>query len=492
MAEQSKTNTFLKGVSVTTVFTIATGILSVVYFAVMSRLLSKTDFGYFAALTGVMTVISSITDAGLGAAIIQKKDADKNFISTAFTMSFILGLCCFLIVFMGASLLARLVADDYLTNPIRIMSVTLLFNSFTSVANAQLYRNLKFKRIGTISFISNILNTALSVTLAIKGFGLYAMIAYATFGPFFTLILLYSTSTKVPKLHIQRDYAKGIFSYGGWLTLSVICNKIATYIDRLVLPKMTTVETLGAYTRPASFTSNLTGALTDIMDKVLFPMLSDIQDNRQAAINVFYRATELLNSFSAVFGCVLFFNAELIIRVFFGSEWLELVPVMRVVSLTSIFFIDSQLVDCFFRSMNFVKLGFFIRLFALFWNLFCIYWGAKYGVIGIAISLAFANISVIILRMLVLNYKLGASKRIMFAKWISAWKVAIIPALIGLVYLIVFPNTSILANVIFAVLFGIVIISEFVLMPSFVGKEYKETIYPKVQGLLGRIKFLKK
>ena len=72
MAEQSKTNTFLKGVSITTVFTIATGILGVVYFAVMSRLLSKTDFGYFAALTGIMTVISSIADAGLGAAIIQK------------------------------------------------------------------------------------------------------------------------------------------------------------------------------------------------------------------------------------------------------------------------------------------------------------------------------------------------------------------------------------------------------------------------------------
>ena len=468
----------MKGVSVTTVFTIATGILGVVYFAVMSRLLSKTDFGYFAALTGVMTVINSITDAGLGAAIIQKKDADMNFISTAFTMSFILGLSCFLIVFFSAPLLARLVADDYLTTPIRIMSATLLFNSFTSVANAQLYRNLKFKRIGTISFISNIFNTALSVALAIKGFGLYAMIAYATFGPFLTMILLYTTSAKVPKLHIERDYAKGIFSFGGWLTLSVICNKIATYIDRLVLPKMTSVETLGAYTRPASFTSNLTGALTDIMDKVLFPMLSDIQDNRPAAINVFYRATELLNSFSSILGCVLFFNAELIIRIFFGGEWLGLVPVMQVVSLTSVFFIDTQLVDCFFRSLNFVKTGFYIRLFALLWNIFCIYWGAKFGVLGIAISLAFANISVIILKMIVLNKKLGASMRIMFSKWISSWKVAIIPSLLGIVYLIVFHNSTILSNIIFAIIFGLIVLIEFLFVPSLVGKEYTETIFP--------------
>ena len=484
MPLQSKTDTFLKGVSITTVFTIATGVLGIVYFAVMSRLLSKADFGYFAALTGVMTVISSIADAGLGAAIIQKKDADKAFISTAFTMNFLLGLSCFLIVFFGAPLLARLVADDYLTTPIRVMSVTLLFNSFTSVANAQLYRKLQFKRIGTISFLSNIFNTALSVALAIKGFGLYAMIAYATFGPFLTMILLYTTSAKVPKLGIQKGYVKGIFSFGGWLTLSVICNKIATYIDRLVLPKMTSVETLGAYTRPASFTSNLTGALTDIMDKVLFPMLSDIQDNRQAAINIFYRATELLNAFSAILGCILFFNAEMIITLFFGKEWLDLVPVMRVVSLTSVFFIDTQLVDCFFRSLNFVKTGFFIRLFALFWNLFCIYWGAKYGVMGIAASLAFANISVIILKMLVLNKKLGARKRIMFAKWISSWKVAILPIAIGSIYLLLIPQTSVLTDILFAIIFGGVILYEFLFRPSLVGMEYTNTLYPIIKKKL--------
>ena len=488
MAEQSKTNTFLKGISVTTVFTIATGILGVVYFAVMSRLLSKSDFGYFAALTGVMTVISSIADAGLGAAIIQKKDADNDFISTAFTMSFILGLSSFLIVFGGAPLMASLVADDFLTMPIRIMSVTLLFNSFTSVAYAQLYRNLKFKRIGIIQFVSNIFNTALSVVMAIKGYGIYAMISYVTFGPFLTMVILYSTSVNVPELHIQKDYVKKIFSFGGWLTCSVICNKIASSIDRLVLPKMTSVETLGAYTRPASFTSNLTGALTDIMDKVLFPMLSDIQDNRQAVIRVFYRAVELLNSFSVLLGCIFFFNANLIITIFFGEEWLDLAPVLQVVSITSIFYIDTQLVDCFFRSLNFVKTGFFVRLFALCWNLFCIYWGTKFGVMGIAVSMTFANISVIVLKMMVLNQKLGASKRIMLVKWVSAWKVAIPPAILGLLYLIMFPNASMLANILFAIVYAMAIITELLFVPSLVGNEYKVTIYPKIQGLCRRLK----
>ena len=484
----TKTETFLKGVSITTVFTIASGILGVVYFAVMSRLLTKADFGYFAALTGIMTVVGAIADAGLGAAIIQKKDADKSFISTVFTMSLCLGLLCFLLVFLLAPVLARLVADDYITTPLRIMSVTLVFHSFTSVANAQLYRALKFKRIGTIGFISNVVNTSLSVILALKGFGLYAMISYVTFGPILTTVLLYTSSVKVPRLGIQRSYVKGVFSFGGWLTLSVICNKIATYIDRLVLPRMTSVETLGAYTRPASFTNNITGSLTDIMDKVLFPMLSDIQDNKEAAVSVFYRAVELLNTFSAVLGCIFFFNADLIIRIFFGEEWMELVPVMRVVSLTTVFFIDTQLVDCFFRSLNFVKTGFYIRLFALFWNLFCIYWGAKYGVLGIAVSLAFANISVIILKMLVLSYKINADWQLMVKRWLKAWIPSVPLIIAGAIFMILMHNPTLSISILFAVIFAIIVLIIFLRFPKFVGQEYEISVYPYLEKIISKLK----
>lgn len=484
MPSTNKTETFLKGVSITTVFTIATGVLGVLYFAIMSRLLSKADFGYFAALTGIMVVVSAIADAGLGAAIIQKKDADKGFVSTAFTMSLTLGITSFLFILFTAPLLAKIVADDYLTTPLRIMSVTLLFNCFTSVANAQLYRELKFKRIGTISFISNIINIILSVVLALKGFGIYAMISYCTFGPILKTLLLYSTSVKLPRIEIRKEHVKGIFSFGGWLTLSAICNNIATYIDRLVLPRLTSVETLGAYTRPASFTNNITSSLTDIIDKVLFPMLSDIQDDFNAARNVFYRAVELLNSFSVILGCIFFFNAHLIIMLFFGKEWLELVPVLQVVSITTVFFIDTQLVDCFFRSLNFVKTGFFIRLFALFWNVFCVYWGAKYGVLGIAISLAFANITVIILKMLVLSRKIEADWKVMFKKWLVAWKPAIIPVVFGVFFLSFSHEPKLWDSIVFAVIFGMIIIMEFLVFPKSVGEEYSSSIYPSIRKII--------
>ena len=82
----SRTSTFLKGLSVQTVFTFIMAVLEIVVFALMSRLLSKTDFGYFAALAGVMTIFQSISEAGLGAAVIQKKIQRRNSYLLRFTL----------------------------------------------------------------------------------------------------------------------------------------------------------------------------------------------------------------------------------------------------------------------------------------------------------------------------------------------------------------------------------------------------------------------
>ena len=68
--------------------------------------------------------------------------------------------------------------------------------------------------------------------------------------------------------------------------------------------------------------------------------------------------------------------------------------------------------------------------------------------------------------------------------WLFAWKPAIIPGLMGIVYLGL-PH-SILTNLIFAVLYGIIILVEFLLFPKIAGSEYCSTIYPII------IKFVRK
>lgn len=482
---EARTNTFFKGLSVQTIITIVMGMMEMVLFALFSRLLSKSDFGYFAAMMGVIAICQSISEAGLGASIIQKKDASERFVSTAFTLSLSIGVAFSGLVFLLAPVIARLVADDYLSGPLRIMSASFVLNSLISVGYAQLYRQLKFKRVGLIRCLSYLLAGVVGVLLALKGFGLYAIVAYTILESVFVIFILYTTSVRIPKLSFSKSDSKGIIQFGGWLTLGVILNNITRQMDKVITSKLISVEALGSYNRPAGFVSNLTSRITGIFDNVLFPMLSDLQDQEERVIGIFYKSVSLLNSISAVLSVVFFFNAELIITVFFGQKWMELVPIMRIVSISVLFNVDGQLVDCFFRSLNYVKTGFYIRLLAAIVTLAAIVIGAQFGITGLAIGLVVSNIAIILIKIITLSVKVQADLGKVFWSWLCAWKPVLPLIVIGT--LSFFVDGSIIKYIFIASIFAIIIFLEFACCPRMVSEAYTQIVYPQVLSVKNKI-----
>lgn len=478
---EAKTNIFFKGLSVQTVVTFVMGGMEMVLFSFFSRLLTKTDFGYFAAMMGIIAICQSISEAGLGSSIIQKKDASGRFVSTAFTISLSMGILFSVLVFFLSPLLARLVADDYLTTPLRIMSISFVLNSLISVGNAQLYRQLRFKRVGAIRCVSYLVAGIIGIILALKGFGLYAIVAYTLLESVFVIILLYSTSVKVQKLSFSKSESKGIIHFGGWLTLGVILNNLTRQLDKIVTSKLISVEALGSYNRPAGFISNLTSRITGIFDNVLFPMLSDFQNQKDRVLGIFYKSISLLNSISAVLSVVFFFNAELIITLFFGKNWLDLVPIMRIVSISVLFNVDGQLVDCFFRSLNYVKTGFYLRLMAAIITLVSILVGAQFGITGLAVGLVVSNVSMILVKVMTLSYKVKANLMEVTKSWLSAWKPVIPLIVIGIVSF--FIEGSLVKHLVLASVFAIIIIVEFVFCPRMVSSAYEQIVYPQIQSV---------
>lgn len=461
------------------------GGLEILYFSIISRLLSKVDFGYFAAIMGVMSICMSLSEAGLGSAVIQKKDASKQHISSAFTLSIILGLICATALFLASPWIADLIADDTLVIPLRLMSSTIFLHSIISVGNAILYRNLNFKRIGFNSIIAYITSSCIAIAMAANGFGLYAVISAYIINSILLAILLYGFSVKIPSLGIDKKESKGIISFGGWLTAGVVLNNIGNQLDKLVLSKWLSVEALGSYNRPAGFVSSINTKIHSIFDTVLFPMLSDIQDDTKKVTNVFYRAVSLLNSFSVIFAAIFFFNAELIVTIFFGASWLDIVPIMQIGSIGVIFSIDHRLVDCFFRSLNYVKTGTQLRLIGVGLTLTSLYIGVQYGIIGVAWGILIANLILVLVKMITLAVKVKANIGSMFTTWLLAWKSAIIPIMVGGIYMVL-PHT-IISNIVFALIFGTTIAIEFVFFPQLVGHEYQSSVYPYVEKIKNKI-----
>ena len=382
--QNSNKNNLIKGVSSQTIITIAVGLLNIVSFAFFSRLLSKEVFGYFAALNAIVTIFQGVSEAGLGSAVIQRKDFSHNYFSTDFTLSLIISIVLALLLFVLAEPLSLVVSDATLITPLRIISVLLIFYSIDSIGRAVMMRNLDFLRYGLIQIVSYVLSYGIGIYMAYKGYGLYSLVAAVLLNAIITCLIIFSFYVKIPRIYIDRKDCKQIVSFGGWLTASVIVNQLTQQFDKLVLSKWLSVVQLGAYSRPSGFIGTISDRFNGIFDTVLFPILSKIQDDKSKIQASFLEAVSLLNSFSVVLAILFFFNAELIIQIFFGDEWLDITYVFRIISIGVVLMIDGRLMDCFFRSLALVKLNFYLRLICMFVMLGALYIGTLHGIVGVA------------------------------------------------------------------------------------------------------------
>lgn len=484
MPEQSNTTKVLKGVSAQTLITILIGVIEIVAFSIMSRLLSQRDFGYFAAVTAVSTIFASFADAGIGSAIVQRKVLDQRYIDNAFTLCLLFGLFGSLLLVACSGPAARYVADETMQVPLMLVAITLLTNTIASVNFSIMHRKLQFLRMGIIRISALIVTTVVSIILAIKGFGYYAIIAKVILYSIITLVVSHFAAHT--KYHISFDLKafKKIFRFGGWLQASVFFRKIADQVDRLMMSSLFSVATLGMYSRPKEFITSMTGRLTDIFDSSLFPVLSSIQDENERLVSSYKSALYYLNIAGLMVTLVFMFNSELIIRIFLGVEWMNVNTLFIILSLSGIMMINGSLGDIFLRSMAFTKQQFFLRVLQAILSIFLIMLAAKVGVLAVAIAYLMAYGIVVVLKMNFIakriNYGLMNAIVVIF----SAYKILLYYLPVYALCVLFVPNT-LSGNILKLIVFCIVTIVVFFVSPSLVGDKYRNEMYGKVINYFG-------
>lgn len=475
----SNTHKAIKGMSSQALVTIVLGILEVVSFSIMSRLLSQEDFGYYAAIAAIVAVFESFAETGIGSAIVQRKDIDSRYINNAFTLSLLFGSFIALVLFVSSNFLADSIIDETMRTPIKVMSITLLFNCLTSVNISILQRKLSFLLIGAIQLVSLILTTIVAVILALRGFGYYAIIAKVILSSGLTLVLSFVFSHTRYRIELNKSTFKDIFSFSGWLMASRFFSNLSKQIDRLLMPKMLSVEILGAYTRPKEFVNQISGKLNGIFDKALFPVLSSIQDRMESLRRAFSKALYLLNLSTSILSIYFIFNAKLLLRIFFGEKWLYLSPVFSILSLLILFNAAGRLADCYLRSLGKTKQQFVFRIvefMAKFGSIIICRNTGLYGVvIGLVISEGIVKIVKLLYASLIIDYKLSS----LLKECLNALRASVI--LIPFVFItVMFTPDSLQGEIITLTVMIVLTILLFAFFPRFVGGVYYESVFPNI------------
>ncbi len=251
---------------------------------ILTILLEPQVFGIFIVISAVVSFLRYVSDIGLAAALVQKKDPPtQSDLKTTFTIQ--LGLT---LLFIGvAILLSNSVVRWYkLDNSgywlYHSLLIAFLISSLKTIPSILLERKLEFEKLVIPEIIETILFYLAVVTMAWKGFGVYSFTLGVLLRAVSGLIAIYIISPWKPGLELNINSAKKLLSFGVPFQinsfLALIKDDVLTmYLGGVV--GLTNLAYIGWAKKWAEVPLRL---IMDNVNKVSFPAFARLQESKDS------------------------------------------------------------------------------------------------------------------------------------------------------------------------------------------------------------------
>lgn len=368
-----------KGVFYTALGKYSNIFFSILIGAILARLLSPDEFGIVAIVTVFVTFFNILTDFGIGPAVVQNQQLDKKDVSSIFSFSIILGFIFAGVFFFLATPIANFYNREELIDVSRLLSIAILFYSLQVIPNALNQKALKFKQIGIINVVVQVSTGIIAIILAYKGFSYYALIIRSILNSLLTFIIFYWLMPVKIAFHIHWHSIGKIARFSGFQFLFNFINYFSRNADNLLIGKYFGTASLGYYDKSYRLMTMPVQNLTHVITPVLMPVLSKYQDDKQRIFNNYLKVVKLLGTIGLPLSVFLYFAANEIILLLYGSQWGQSIPVFKILALTVGIQMVLSSTGSIFQAVNRTDLLFISGLLSAIFMVGGIYYGVFIG-----------------------------------------------------------------------------------------------------------------
>jgi len=324
------------------------------YLFIMARFLNKEDFGLMAIVNAILNIGYIVTEGGMGAALIQKQGITDKHKNAALQGGLLFGGVFFLICLLGADRMSLFFNNAQLANILRVCSINFIILSLSSVSLNLLYKTLNFRFSSLITLISTFIGYSLGVVLAFNGYGVWSLV-YATLIVSFlkTIGYFYFAPIKI-EFKVYTEEWKELFGFGSGMILLKFSNYLSNGGVNLLLGKVLPITSLGVFERSSQLKILPSKHLGDILNKVMFPVLSKIQDEKDQFFKVFYYSLGVSNSILFPLTLYFVYFSKEIVQIMLGDKWSDAVVPLQIMFLVLPFSISNRMADSAIRAKGLI------------------------------------------------------------------------------------------------------------------------------------------
>lgn len=360
---------------------------------VLARMLMPEEFGIVTLLIVFITILDVFVTYGFGNSLVVNKKSDDVDFSTCFYFGIGISLVVYGIVYVTSpSLSYFFFGKNDLDILVKVMALRLPVSAINSVQHAFVAKNMQFKLLFYATLIGSILSGAVGICMAIGGFGVWSLVAQYLSDSVFHTFSLWILASWRPKMMFSFKRLKVIYDYG-WKILAVgLIDQLFSQISSLVIAKKYTPSDLAYYGRGASFPGAGVALIEPTISGVLFPALSNCNDNQQMMKSVTKRVTNVSTYLIGGFMFLLAVVSKPLVVVLLTEKWLPCIIFLQISCVSGVFRPMQVINNCVIRASGRSGLLLKINILKKSIGLLLLLLSMNYGVVAIACSMVLTNL----------------------------------------------------------------------------------------------------
>ena len=303
---------------------------------VLARLLTPDDYGIVAMVAVVIGFAQVFASAGLSAATVQREHITREQIDSLFWVN----LAVSGVIAGGVLASAPLVAAFYRSPPLAAVTAALaasfVISGIAVQHDALLRRHMEFRSLAVIQVGAQLVNIVVTVALALLGCGYWALVGGSLSLALANSVLTIYYCPFIPRRPRRGVGVRGMLLFGGHLTAFDFVNYFARTADNILVGRFLGADALGLYSRAYSLFMLPISQIRGPVAQVGMPALSALREQPERFRRYYSRVLDLMAVLTVPLGVYCALEADFVVRVLLGSQWMGLVGTFRILAIVGI------------------------------------------------------------------------------------------------------------------------------------------------------------
>lgn len=317
----------------------------------LARLLPPEDFGIIALAYIVIGFATTLTDAGMGPALIQRDVVTDRHVRVCHTTCVGLSTVVMAIIFGFADPIADFFRDPRVGPVLRALSFTFLLTGFGITSRTLLTRRLAFRTIVRIQLLCSIVGYgAVAVAMALAGHGYWSLVTGTIVQALLATVLTYAAARHSLIPLLSRSELRELIGFSAGMSLESMTNYLARQGDYFVVGRVMNATSLGLYSRAYTLMNLPLSFVGSALSQVLFPSASRVQHEPERFRRAYLAAFTLSMAVSMPCSLALSILAPEVILTVYGDAWAGAVPLLQILALFGAFRMSYNTAGAFIRA----------------------------------------------------------------------------------------------------------------------------------------------